>query len=180
MSMNTSHTYPQSVPPTYRELRMCHVSLLATNTGMSAAAKYQPHRSRSKGCCFTRIQRSFIVVVKFLVSRCRDRMRLRIQSTSFSQPVYASWTWFWRHTLISTIVLLMCQPVEDRHKFVIARSSLHFWDISSGSSHLPTPSALRHASFLRLRHLPMTVSPPVAVLYTSAQQITSETSTCPL
>ena len=180
VSMNISHTYPQSNPPTYRERRMCHASVLATNTGMSAATKYLPHRSRSEGCRFTRIQRRFIVVVKFLVSRCRDRTRLRIQSTSLSQLVYASWTWFRRHTLISTIVLLMCQPVKDRHKFIVARSSLHFWDISSGSSHLPTPSALRHASFLRLRHLPMTVSPPVAVLCTLAQKITSDTSMSPL
>ena len=56
VSMNTSHTYPQSNPPTYRERRVCHASLLVTTTGMSAAAKYQPHRSRSEGCCSTRIQ----------------------------------------------------------------------------------------------------------------------------
>ena len=93
MSMNTSHTYPQSNGPLYRERRMCHASLLATNTGMSAATKYQLHRSRSEGCCSTRIQQRFIAVVKFLVSRCRDRTRLRIQSTNFSQPVCASWTW---------------------------------------------------------------------------------------
>ena len=37
-----------------------------------------------------------------------------------------------------------------------------------------------HVSFLGLRHLPMTVSPPVAVLCTLAQQITSETSIYPL
>ena len=72
-------------------------------------------------------------------------------------------------------------PVCWRSSHVCRRSlATPIWDISSGSSHLPTPSALLRASFLRLWHLSMTVSPPVAVLCTLTQQITSETSMCPL
>ena len=64
--VHRTHLFSQFHPLTVSFI-MCHASLLASNTGMSAATKYLPHRSRFEGFCFTRIEQRF-AVVKFLVS----------------------------------------------------------------------------------------------------------------
>ena len=54
-------------------------------------------------------------------SGCRDRTRLRIQCTSFSQPVSAWWVWFQRHTLICLADVPVCwrssQVITPPHSF---------------------------------------------------------------